>query len=142
MHNKITGEISTEVNGVVYQFKYEYGICYNADFKSQGYYFDTWENGKEDDFKFSFILIELTHSSYLKVIDMLAPKKYYRGKGIARSMILESKKIFNTRIISSSNTIKIYKGEKRSPDATRVWEKMQEEGLVSYDIKSDYYFTI
>jgi hypothetical protein len=120
MENRIGGKISTNVKSEDREFLYEYFTYYNTDYKSETYGFDIWEEGREGEFKFSFILLILNNSSDLKVIDMNATDKYYRAKGIARAIILESKKIFGKRIISSSNSSKVHWREMRRSDATRV----------------------
>lgn len=142
MENKITGQIITGKAEKTFSFWYEYVSRYEEDYNMPSYCFDIWEKGREKEFKFSFILLIMDNLPDLKVIDMYATNEYYRGKGIARAIILESKKLFNKRVISSSNKNKIFNREMRKPDANRVWEKMVEEGLVQYNFEGDYFFTI
>lgn len=142
MENRIRGKISTSVKGKVHKFLYEYFQYYNIDYKNETYCFDIWEEGREEEFKFSFMLLILNKPADLKVIDMFAMNEYYRGKGIARAIIIEAKKILGKRIISSSNYHKLHNRELRKPDATRVWEKMVEDGLAGYNIDGDYFYTV
>lgn len=99
---KRTGEFKSVKNGILYKYDWfkEYNIRNNAINKI----FEIWERGREDKSKFSFILREMENKKDLKVIDLFPDsEKYYLGNGIAISMILECKKLFGKRIISSSN---------------------------------------
>ena len=80
----------------------------------------------------------------LKVVDLFPDSgKYYLGKGISISMILESQKIFEKRIISSSNKFKSFHGEARWDDSTeKVWKKLVKLKLAKYDSEKDFFYTI
>jgi hypothetical protein len=139
---KRTGEFKSVKNGILYKYDWfeEYNIRNNAINKI----FEIWERGREDKSKFSFILREMENKKDLKVIDLFPDsEKYYLGNGIAISMILECKKLFGKRIISSSNLFPSSTNEARWEDATKkVWEKLVNQELAKYDSKKDIFYTI
>ncbi len=142
MENKISGEIFTEVNGTKNNFAYEYCQYFDQTFKRLGYRFDIWEKEREDELRFSFILIVTDNLFDLKCIDMYALNEAYKGKGISRAVILEARKVFKKRIISSSNQRRIDPHEQRREDGSKVWMKMKVAGLAGYNEEGDYFFTI
>jgi len=61
----------------------------------------------------------------------------YRGCGIMRALIPFVAKRLSSRIVSSSNAIT---GEMRTPDATKVWKRMESDGQASFIRSEDRYY--
>ena len=139
------GILKTQKNVLNFNFKYRYFLDYIEEYKGEVYVFDIWSEGKEAEKKFSFQLKKMKNGKDLKVVDLYPGKDEYKGKGISIAIINESKMIFNKRIISSSNNYKktCHNGESNSDIAIiKVWQRMLDQGMVKYDIKNDFYFTI
>jgi len=135
------GILQSEKDGITYVFFFDYKLIYHSSVKSNIYFFDIWEDGKELDPMFHPIL-KIVSDRELKSID-LYPPDYYKGKGISIAFILKSKILINNRIISSSNDASADMHEKRRDDATeKVWKPLVKKGLAGYDSKGDFYFTL
>ena len=114
-------------------------------YDGETYIFDIWSKENRDKRKFSFRLKKMKNGKELKVVDLYPGTKENLGKGISIAIINESKKIFKKRIISSSNDdeYRCHSGESNSSDAIdKVWERMLKDGMVKYNKKKDYYYTI
>lgn len=90
--------------------------------------------------EFNFDVVEIDNGS-LKVVSMHAVDNMYRGKGIPEQMIIQVAAIMGRSISSSSNKHK-YKdsdNECRTPDATKVWNRLVSKGLAEFDQEKDIY---
>jgi hypothetical protein len=87
---------------------------------------------------FDFKLAPIANNE-LKVTDMFIGKNAHRRKGIPEALILEAKRIFDKRIISSSNKQSILIAERRSRDATKVWERLVNKGFAIYNEAQDIF---
>lgn len=140
---KVSGILKSGKNNeftFIYEYYYDYLIYLNA----HGYVFNIWEKGREDKSTFSFQLREMENGIDLKVTDLYADsERFYLGKGISIAMIFEAKKIFNKRIISSSNKSRGNYTEFNTEEAIeKVWSRLVNDGLAEYDPKLDYYFVL
>lgn len=145
MNNEIIfGDFVSSKNGLNFALKYSYKLEYLEKKKGLVYIFDIWEYGRENESKFSYMLRIMEDGISLKVVDLYPDfERYYLGKGISIAIILESSKIFNKRIISSSNNFKTKSslGEFNSEKAIeKVWHRMMNMNLVEYDKINDVYF--
>lgn len=100
------------------EFTHEYFRHYNKTHCFDTYDFTIWDEKDEpqkDKADFSLLIVD--DGIHLKVIDLMM--KDSQGKGIAPAMILNAKKIFGKRIISSSNkkSAKCFNGEANWPEA-------------------------
>lgn len=95
------------------------------------------ENSKWFDFKLAPI-----GDDTLKVTDMFVGKESHRKKGIPEALIMESKKLFGNKIISSSDKHPILISEWRREVASKVWDRLVKKGLAEYNSKFDFYFLI
>jgi len=136
------GQFTSTKNGKTYNFSYEYDYSFISAFNAPSYRFKIFEKGREDLDYFSFQLREMENGKDLKVVDLYPDRnQYYLGKGISISIILESSKIFQKRIISSSNKHKSHSGEYNSQAAIeKVWKKLVASGKAAYNKEKDYYF--
>lgn len=68
-------------------------------------------------------------------------QKGYSAKGIPDKMIEEASKKLNLNIISSSNKKggKFFDNEWRTTDATKVWNRLVQNGLANYNYELDFY---
>jgi len=141
---RIRGSVKSLKNSVEFSFLFEYYLDYVIDYDANAFIFLIWEEGRELEDKFSFRLRIMENDKDLKVVDLFSDSSnYYTGKGISIAIILQSKEMFNKRIISSSNKLKTFIGEANYKDAIeKVWKKMIEKGLALYNSECDYYFTI
>jgi len=123
------------------EYLFEYEGKFHADHKAKVYYFEVWKENSEKIHRFSMILKEIEGKSDLKVIDLFAQD--YQGEGISIPLILKAKKMFNKRIISSSNKKKTYYNEANWPSAiVKVWKPMVDQGLAKYDVENDFYYVL
>lgn len=65
----------------------------------------------------------------------------YRGKGIPEALLIEIARCPGVRIVSCSNRDgrKLFKEESRNCKATKVWLRLQDQGLASYCPDTDRY---
>jgi hypothetical protein len=136
------GQMKSNKNGFDHSFEYAYFFDYLVYLNSPGYVFRIWEKGREDQGFFSFQLRQMENGTDLKVVDLYPDsQKYYLGKGISIAIILESKSIFQKRIISSSNKNKSHSREFNTPEAIeKVWKRLKLCGKADYNSEFDYYF--
>ena len=87
---------------------------------------------------FDFKLAPISND-ILKVTDMFIGKDYHRKKGIPEALILEAKKIFSKKIISSSEKYPILISEFRREAATKVWMRLMEKGYAKYNRELDIF---
>ena len=66
---------------------------------------------------------------------------YYSGKRIGDKMIEVASEVLGLNIISSSNNGEYtsFDPEWRTPPATRIWDRLVDRGIASYDSKTDIY---
>ncbi len=142
----IQGELTSHKNGNSYKFLYNYYMDYIEGDNGNSYVFEIWSDGNENEGKFSFRLKIEKNGKDLKVVDLYPDStKKYLGKGISIAIILESKKIFNKRIISSTNVDdkQTVQGEDNSEAAIeKVWKRLVDNDKAKYDRLNGYYYTI
>jgi hypothetical protein len=126
-----TGTLKIFKGNEEFEFLYKYHIEYSKVYGAETYFFDIWEDGRESPDLFDFQLRVMESGSDLKVVSLFAGK-YHKGKGIARAILLEAKKLFGKRIICES--------QGSWPDGLKFWERMRETGIVGYDVKNKYYY--
>ncbi len=93
------------------------------------------DNEEEEDW-FDFKIAFLTDGS-IKVTDMFVGKASHRKKGIPDALILEIKRLYNKKVISSSNKNKLVRSEWRKPPATKVWERLVLKNKANYNSQTD-----
>lgn len=95
------------------------------------------ENDKQNEwFDFKVALLD---NDIIKVTDMFVGKQEHRMKGIPEALILELKRLFNKKIISSSNSKPIIDNEWRKPSATKVWQRLVIQNRAKYDSYNDVF---
>lgn len=128
------------IEGAIYEAEYEIHDFYDRGDDILKIEFRIFLKGDKYDEWFDFKLAPISNDT-LKVTGMFIGKESHRGKGIPDAMILEARRIFQKKIISSSNKKKIiYEWRKQAAD--KVWKRLIQKGYAEYDEKSDIYYLI
>lgn len=98
--------------------------------------FRTYLVGDKEEHWFDFKIAFLTDGS-IKVTDMFVGNEDHRKKGIPDALILEIKRLYNKKVISSSNEIKLVRDEWRKLPATKVWERLVLKNKAKYNLQTD-----
>lgn len=128
---------------ITYDFKYVYEnyICDTCKIPKVSFMIYFADDSYDDFFDFKIApLDEFT----VKITDMfLDTRMRFKGKGIPETMILEVQRLFPDRqIISSTNKNEFSRvcNEWRSVPGSRVWGRLVEKGLASYNNFEDIYY--
>ena len=100
--------------------------------------FRTYLPGDKEEVWFDF-KIALIDNSIIKVTDMFIGKEEHRMKGIPEALILEVKRLYNKKVISSSNKKPIILSEWRRIEADKVWKRLVRLNKAKYDELNDIY---
>lgn len=82
-----------------------------------------------------------TATGALKVIMMMHHGcVLYSKRGIPESLIIEIASVLHCCIRSSSNKLPKDPSERRTNEATKVWKRLESNGLAKYDKDEDFYY--
>ena len=103
--------------------------------------FNIFPKGDSNIDSFSFSATEINLNTIKVTMMKHQEEVIYKAKGIPEKMIEELYKITNKTIISSTNNpkAKILAEEFRTPQASKVWERLLNNEKAVYDIKNDIY---
>jgi len=130
--------LTYDVDLIEHKCEYEIHNQYDRYNKLDKYELRLFMKGDSHEEWFDFKLSPISET-VLKVTDMFIGKSAHRKKGIPEVLIVESKKIFNKKVVSSSNKHPILISERRSDEASKVWKRLEKKGLVRYNEISDVF---
>ena len=121
-------------DGETRQFKYK---CIPEQF-SQSYSYHVYAIPPLDSGEFFELTVEDMENDALKITMMENHKiPEYSATGIPDALIPHIAKTFQKAVVSSSNGVRA--GEFRTPDATKVWDRLVTNGMATKDEETDSY---
>ncbi len=85
------------------------------------------------------VTVHIKDQKTAKTTAIYANDSYYRQKGIPETVLPLIASFLNRKLVSSSQRIPLLTGERRSQEATSMWERLTHKGIAIYNSQLDHY---